>query len=688
MKAIKKPLGHLRMNPKTCLNLIFILLVLPSIATATTNITINETSFQWIDVNLSSATNLTNGMAISDGGNYTLRGDDSYFILSLPFIFNFLERNIVNISVNTNGLIELLESGENCIECSDFGTHLSGDHISSFDAIFASNGDWRTDAPDGSEYLGVFNLGDKVVIEWNASTWEDAGKQNPPPPSGFQVILFSNGTVFWNFKEMNWNTHDSFTADMFTGAYANEEDVEYVAGYEIGKGTFDPMSFSYNFWQDTTPPSVTLNNMDGNYTNDLTPTFSATCTDVFSPLQKATLYINNTAYGDNSSSISTGNPFSINANSSLTEDYWEWTINCTDTEGNEGTSLERNFTIETTPPITTHDAPEGWQTTPFNVSLSCADDTSGCATIYYRLDSLIWMEGNIIPINAEGNHTIEYYSTDNAGNTETTETVHAALDTTPPSLSIISPQNTTYISVNVTLEFIVSDSVSGIDTTFYNLDGSGENISSGDTTLENLPNGNHNVTVFANNTAGLLTQKQVAFTVDPIIPSILFANPTPLADDYISTNWIYINVTATSNISPMDLGTLVFNGTNFTMNRVGSGINVSYWYNVTDKSEGEYIYYVFANTSAPNTGYSEDRTVTVDTTPPITNDTAPEGWPNSPFIVNLDCADSYSGCATTVYRINSGNWTSGNSIPITNDGNHTIGRCTWWVANLLIQCYT
>jgi hypothetical protein len=70
---------------------------------------------------------------------------DDDIAYALPFIFPFFGRDIVKINVNTNGLIELLEEGETCLECTDPLTHLHGDHAGwDLDTIFAANDDLIT----------------------------------------------------------------------------------------------------------------------------------------------------------------------------------------------------------------------------------------------------------------------------------------------------------------------------------------------------------------------------------------------------------------------------------------------------------------------------------------------------------------------------------------------------------------
>lgn len=64
----------------------------------------------------------------------------------------------------------------------------------------------------------------------------------------------------------------------------------------------------------------------------------------------------------------------------------------------------------------------------------------------------------------------------------------------PPSVHVISPQNTTYASENVTLEFTLNKQTSWMG---YRLDGQEPVTVTGNTTLTGLSNGLHNVTVYA-----------------------------------------------------------------------------------------------------------------------------------------------------------------------------------------------
>jgi hypothetical protein len=52
------------------------------------------------------------------------------------------------------------------------------------------------------------------------------------------------------------------------------------------------------------------------------------------------------------------------------------------------------------------------------VSLTANDGLSGVASTYYKVDSGLEQNGTSVTIGAEGDHTIEFWSVDNAGNVE------------------------------------------------------------------------------------------------------------------------------------------------------------------------------------------------------------------------------------------------------------------------------
>jgi hypothetical protein len=77
--------------------------------------------------------------------------------------------------------------------------------------------------------------------------------------------------------------------------------------------------------------------------------------------------------------------------------------------------------------------------------------------------------------------------------------VYFTVDTTPPRISIRAPLDRTYNTTDVPLNFIVGEPVSWMG---YSLDAQANVTITGNTTLSELSHGSHNLTVYANDTAG------------------------------------------------------------------------------------------------------------------------------------------------------------------------------------------
>jgi hypothetical protein len=113
---------------------------------------------------------------------------------------------------------------------------------------------------------------------------------------------------------------------------------------------------------------------------------------------------------------------------------------------------------------------------------------------------------------AEGNHTLNVYSQDAAGN-EMSSSVEFTIDThyKYPEIVILSPQNKTYAATEVPLTFTCNKKILSAD---YILEGEGghEPIS-GNTILTGLMNGTHTITVIVWAEGGSAYQT-VCFNID------------------------------------------------------------------------------------------------------------------------------------------------------------------------------
>ncbi len=91
------------------------------------------------------------------------------------------------------------------------------------------------------------------------------------------------------------------------------------------------------------------------------------------------------------------------------------------------------------------------------------------------------------------------------------------VDTAPPRVSVLSPQNQEYTSPDVPLNFVVDDA----SNLAYSLDGAEKVAVQGNVTLAGLASGAHNVTVYAWDLLGKMgTSETVVFTVSEPQPSL------------------------------------------------------------------------------------------------------------------------------------------------------------------------
>jgi predicted secreted protein len=92
-----------------------------------------------------------------------------------------------------------------------------------------------------------------------------------------------------------------------------------------------------------------------------------------------------------------------------------------------------------------------------------ASDASGIKETRYRVDNGLWTtysSGFTLSTLPDGEHTIYYYSIDNAGNSEAEKTLTIVLDKTPPTISDASPTGTIGSTSSFTVK--VEDSGSGV----------------------------------------------------------------------------------------------------------------------------------------------------------------------------------------------------------------------------------
>jgi hypothetical protein len=141
--------------------------------------------------------------------------------------------------------------------------------------------------------------------------------------------------------------------------------------------------------------------------------------------------------------------------------------------------------------------------------------------------------------------------------------VYQAPDTTPPIISILSPENKTYPVNNVSLTFTVNEPTDWIG---YSLNEATNVTITENTTLTDLSLGSHNIIAYANDTAGFMgASDRVYFTIDDITPpNITDVCQIPHKDNVQPEDEVKVNATVIDDLSGVKQVTLNFTNGNGT----------------------------------------------------------------------------------------------------------------------------
>ena len=167
----------------------------------------------------------------------------------------------------------------------------------------------------------------------------------------------------------------------------------------------------------------------------------------------------------------------------------------------------------------------------FTNTTGSAETLSGCSNTTF--------------LAAENLNNITITANDTKGNSNSTQ-VFFSIDTALPLLSVSQPQNTTYNTTNISLQYGASDGNSIDRCWFVNATGASSFLNSPRGTCNNITftarDALNNITVYVNDTGGNRNSTQIFFTVDFNIPSLAVQEPRNAS--YLATN---ISVNYTSN---------------------------------------------------------------------------------------------------------------------------------------------
>jgi len=182
---------------------------------------------------------------------------------------------------------------------------------------------------------------------------------------------------------------------------------------------------------DTTAPTTTDDAPDGWQTAYMPVTVTFTPTDTGSGMSGGQAKTEYKFEGD--AGWTTGTSMDVSSNGHHTLYY-----RSTDMVGNVEEVRSCTVDIDWDAPITTaHGVDDQWHNSPqfvwFTVSDYGSGMVGGSAKTEYNLDGAGWTRGDWIVVLGDGDHTLQYHSTDAAGNVESVQPAHVKIDATAPA---------------------------------------------------------------------------------------------------------------------------------------------------------------------------------------------------------------------------------------------------------------
>ncbi|MFB6076199.1 MAG: hypothetical protein ABEK17_03590, partial [Candidatus Aenigmatarchaeota archaeon] len=232
-------------------------------------------------------------------------------------------------------------------------------------------------------------------------------------------------------------------------------------------------------------------------------------------------------------------------------------------------------------------------------------------TLWYTLngsDKNVVTGNTTFNVNTDGSYLLTLYANDSYGNLNST-TVNFSVDSTPPSMEIISPVGT---GSDNSIWFNISTNESS-NTALYSLDnGVNSTLTSVNGSyfynLMTVSEGNHNVTFYVNDSAGLMSSNTSHFNVsiDPLIDNFIIEKPLVYQNETLNLS---VNITEENfdsvllNLSSPTKLTSTFE--NITPNQYPNTTEWNLEFNQTD-SIGIYNFTIFANDTMGNSvNYSD-----------------------------------------------------------------------------------
>ena len=296
----------------------------------------------------------------------------------------------------------------------------------------------------------------------------------------------------------------------------------------------------------------------------------------------------------------------------------------------DNVNIEGNV-IDTTPPTITVNSPQQAQfintnSVTFNITLN--ENGTARYTLNNGITNITLSTTDNQNFNhtntsiSDAQYTVQFYVNDSAGNINNTVTSTFTIDTTLPLISITTPQNISYNTLQTQLNYSVFDI--NVQSCWYSTNNGQTNatITCGQNVTGLSSNqGSNTWQIYANDSAGNTNSSLITFSLDSIAPNINFTNPTEASGTIITRNNILINVTS-SDTNLKNITIFLYNSTSFLIYQNTTN-NSIHFVNISSLNDGLYFFNATSYDSLGNLNSTETRNVTIDTTAPIANYISP-----------------------------------------------------------------
>ena len=448
-----------------------------------------------------------------------------------------------------------------------------------------------------------------TIIRPQATTYSS----NTSLPLNWSVVDTNLRTVWYNLDN---GANTTITTNVTFNTTAGAHTLYLFANDSAGNIGWDMVSFTVS--TDSQSPTVVLNYpSNGTWASNNSVMFNYTATDTNLAYCELRGDFDGT-YQSNQTNIAPVSGVMQNWSLIVLNDgsTYHWNVWCNDSSNNVATATS-NFTlyIDTIYPLIEFSSPTmgnnsfikvdsyfvnisyaetnrastllDWNGA--NQSMTCSSDNS----CYYNKTGII-----------DGNYYYKVFMNDLAGNVNITGRRYVTIDTAAPSVTIQRPESKVYITnTSLALNWSVVDNNQG--TVWYNID-NGVNITLTTNTTFNISDGNHILTVFANDSAANLGSASVSFTV-----TVDSGNPSIALNFPGNGTWLNFNsVILTTTSADANLATCKlygdFDGVNFAMNQtnITPANNTAMNWSAITLDSGTYHWNVWCNDSSNNVAMS------------------------------------------------------------------------------------